>query len=420
MNLDEKIRKLTEDIFDHPELGYEEWHTRTVVCDFLHEVCPELKITDFARTGFLLSLPHAAAKPYRLCFVAELDAVYQPGHFHCDPVTGAAHVCGHYTQVGIALALLVRLLGNRLYEKLKFGVDFVFVPAEEFLDLAHRQELKDRGEIEYFGGKAQAIKEGVFEPYDFCVCTHAMGGDYPEFSTEINADLDGFLFKYFTFKGQAAHAGFAPWLGKNALSMANLFQTALAYLRQQLDDSKLVRFNPVLLDGNFGINIIADRAKIGTDLRTNDVDYMIQVAKQLDQAAQGAATALGGAVEIETQMGYLPFVQDRYLSTFVKKAFAKQDKIKKLYENRPSAAAGDIGDLSFIMPAIQIGYSGFTGRIHGTDFIHTDLTAILTTFPDFLVRVLMEMSDGIEVAHFYRRSFIEYKKTIERFGVEHD
>jgi hypothetical protein len=40
---------------------------------------------------------------------------------------------------------------------------------------------------------------------------------------------------------------------------------------------------------------------------------MPEVARKLDRAAQGSAYALEGEVTIETELGYLPFVQDRYL-----------------------------------------------------------------------------------------------------------
>jgi hypothetical protein len=62
--------------------------------------------------------------------------------------------------------------------------------------------------------------------------------------------------------------------------------------------------------------------------------------------------------------------------------------MEDIYNNNAISAAGDIGDLSFMMPCIQIGYSGFTGTIHGDDFIDIDPEFIYETFPRFLAQVL--------------------------------
>ncbi len=40
----------------------------------------------------------------------------------------------------------------------------------------------------------------------------------------------------------------------------------------------------------------------------------------------------------------------------------------KILKDCHSFASGDIGDLSYLLPTVQIGVSGFVGRIHGNDF----------------------------------------------------
>jgi metal-dependent amidase/aminoacylase/carboxypeptidase family protein len=133
----------------------------------------------------------------------------------------------------------------------------------------------------------------------------------------------------------------------------------------------------------------------------------------MDHAAEGCAQALEGSVKIETEIGYLPFVQDRTLSTFVEKAFAKFDAIPDIITDRGSiAAAGDIGDLSFMMPCIQIGYGGFAGTIHGDDFQLTDPRFLFEIFPEFLAKVFEEMSGHLEGKLGARRTYKEYKELI--------
>ncbi|MDU5950707.1 MAG: carboxypeptidase, partial [Paenibacillus macerans] len=128
--------------------------------------------------------------------------------------------------------------------------------------------------------------------------------------------------------------------------------------------------------------------------------------------AKGSALALQGEVAIETQMGYLPFVQDRYLSEFVLEAFRETGEISDCLNNNAISAAGDIGDLSFMIPCIQIGYSGFTGTIHGDDFKDIDPEFIYAVFPEFLTRVFERMNGRIDPSKLYRRSFADYEKLL--------
>ncbi|MDO5028746.1 MAG: carboxypeptidase [Bacillota bacterium] len=411
----EEIKDLAVEIFENPELGFEEWKTRDLIRDYVKENFPAVVFKDFARTGFSFSLPDRD-KDLKMCFLAELDAIYLPNHLCADKESGAAHACGHNTQVAIALALFRRLMEDDFYKSLDFNVDFIFVPAEEYVDLDHRKKLRQEGEIFYFGGKPEAMRLGVFDDYDFCICTHVMGGHYPEPSIEFLSDLSGFFYKFFHFKGKSAHAGFDPWQGINASSMAITFQNVLGLLRQQIDDSKMFRMNPVYVNEKMGFNTIPDNVSIGTDIRANDIDYLIEISQRLDHAAQGSAYAFQGQVEIHTEQGYLPFIHDRYLSQFGLDYAKDFPRIKKCYRDRPISAAGDIGDLAFMMPCVQVGYSGYKGNAHGVDFIHEDLDFVLSTFPDFLKGYLAHMSGKIDKEKLYRRTYKEYCQAIKALG----
>ncbi|MGG4094428.1 M20/M25/M40 family metallo-hydrolase [Paenibacillus lautus] len=406
----EGIADVARTIFDNPELGYKEFKTNKTVSDFLKKVNPDIELQSFSTTGLRTTL--GSGKPMNIAFIAELDAVYAPTHWRSDKATGAAHNCGHYTQVAIALALYKHYFESKAYEALDYRITFIFIPAEEYLDLAFRDELLASGKISYYGGKPEAMKLGVFDDIDIGLCVHAMGGEFAERTIEINCDLAGFLYKHYTFTGKATHAGFDPFSAKNAYSMSTLFNVALGLSRQQMKDSEKVRMNPIVLESDMSTNVIPNRITVGSDLRTQSVDYMKEAASKMDDAAKGSALALQGEVEIKTQMGYLPFVQDRYLSEFVLEAFQDNEEIAKVWNNNAISAAGDIGDLAFMMPCIQIGYSGFTGTIHGDDFKDIDPEFIYEVFPRFLTQVLERMSGRIDRSKLYRRTFAEYEQLL--------
>jgi amidohydrolase len=407
----EEIKKLGESIYENPELGYKEEHTKQAVIDYLKKYNPECTIQKFSTTGLRTTL--GEGKPIHIAFLAELDAVYAPSHFRADSETGAAHNCGHYTQVAIALALYRQLVESKAYEQFDYTISFIFVPAEEYLDLAFRDELIQKGVISHYGGKPEAMKLGVFDDIDVSICVHAMGGEFSKRTIEIDCDLAGFLYKRYTFKGKSTHAGFDPFSSVNAYNMSTLFHTAISLGRQQLDEKEKVRLNPIVMESDMSTNVIPNQIKVGTDLRTLSTPYMQTVAKRLDAAAQGSALALQGEVEIDTQMGYLPFQQDRYLSSFVKAAYEEEEQIEDIWEDNSISAAGDIGDLSYMMPCIQIGYSGFTGTIHGDDFIDVDPEYIYDIFPKFLFQVLDKLNGKIDRSKLYKRSYEEYVQLIQ-------
>lgn len=413
-----EIYEIAEDIYLHPELGYKEFRTSGIIENFILKYAPEIKIHKFSRTGLKISLPKNKKNLLNMVFIAELDAVYTPAHFHADKNTGAAHNCGHYSQVAIALSLFKELFLTREYENLDYNISFVFVPAEEFLDLEYRENLREKGEIKYFGGKPEAMRLGIFDEFDFGIAIHSMGGKYDKRTIEINSDLAGFIYKNYTFIGKAAHAGFAPQEGINAYSMSTVFNTALGLLRQHFNEREMVRLNPVILNHKMGVNVIPQEVKIGCDFRAQSVEYILEGIKKLDNAAKGSALSMSGKVKTETCMGYLPFKQDRYLSRFVEEEYRNFALIENIITERAISAAGDIGDLSYMFPCIQIGYSGFKGTIHGTDFIHDDTEYIFSIFPEFIFKVLKNMSGKIDKNRLYKKSYKEYEKIILKLGGE--
>lgn len=407
----DEIKEIAETIFNNPELGYKEQKTKKTVVDFLKSVNPEIELEEFSTTGLKTSL--GEGKELKVAFIAELDAVYAPTHRNADSETGAAHNCGHYTQVAIALSLYKYLFQSKMFESFDYQLVFVFVPAEEYLDLTYRDKLLKDGVISYYGGKPEAMKLGVFDDIDCAICVHAIGGEFEKRTIDINTALAGFLYKYYEFTGKATHAGFDPFSSKNAYSMSTLFNVAIGLARQQFKDSEMVRVNPIVMDSDMSTNVIPNRIVVGTDLRAQSVEYIKEATKRMDDAAKGSAMALQGEVNITTKMGYLPFKQHRYLSEFVRETFQENDRIDVLLDNNAISAGGDIGDLSFMIPCIQIGHSGFTGTIHGDDFIDVDPEFLFEIFPEFLSEVLVKLSGRIDKSKLYKRSFSEYEKLIQ-------
>jgi amidohydrolase len=405
---------LVDDLWAHPELGYQETYTASRVTEFLAAHAPGVEITAFARTGLKLRLGPGHHRAVAL--VAELDALIVPAHPAADPTTGAVHACGHHTQVGIACAVVAEL-ADKPWD-LPYDLVVIFVPAEEYIDLDTRRALRDAGEIAWFGGKPEAMRLGIFDDVDVAILTHTMGGGYPTPTVELDCDLAGFAYKHVTFHGRAAHAGFVPFAGINAASMAVLYQTAIGLGRQQLREDVLARLNPVLTSEPMTTNVIPDTARVSTDVRTVDLPYMAELSAKLDAMAEGAAHALGGSAAIDTEVGYLPFRQHRPLSEPFREAFRiGVPGIEALLDDRGgSAAAGDVGDLSVMLPCIQVGYSGLEGTVHGADLHLSDPVTVLDAVPRFILEGLRRLGPVLVEVASYRRSYDDYEAEITRLG----
>ncbi|MBI1721756.1 amidohydrolase [Lactobacillus crispatus] len=413
-----ELREIAGYLLHNPELGYKEYKTSKKVLAEIAKISTNIKIEHYCKTGLKVMFDNHC--PKTIGIIAELDSLYQPGHKDADPETGAAQACGHYTQVTTALALINELMKNDRLNEFGTNLAFIFTPAEEFVDLNWRKKHKLAGDFTYFGGKQEAIKLGVFDDIDYCVSVHAIGEDFERRTIEINCDLAGFNFQYFDFFGKASHAAFAPEEGVNAQSIATLFTTALAFKRQQLKNPNQIRFNPVMIgDNTESINVIPDHVSMGTDIRYFDVEYAQQLMKQFNQAAEGCSLALGGNFKSETQVGYLPLRSNRDMNALVKNVFLRNDKISELIENRGyTMAAGDIGDVSYLMPTIQIGYGGWNGTIHGSDFKLVDPVFVLDIFPEFIFNSILEISNNLNKIRTYRRTNQEYLEQLNKMGAE--
>ena len=104
-----------------------------------------------------------------ICIIGEMDAVKCFRHPYADSDTGAAHACGHNAQIASMLGVAIGIVKSGVMEKLGGKVTFFAVPAEEFVELDRKEQLKNEGKIEYFGGKQELIRLGEFDGIDMAI-----------------------------------------------------------------------------------------------------------------------------------------------------------------------------------------------------------------------------------------------------------
>ena len=142
-----------------------------------------------------------------------------PDHPEADPETRMVHACAHTSQLSWLIGAGFGL--KDMLDSLSGDVVLFAVPAEEYLNLGFRQQLKDEGKIKYFGGKQELIRVGAFDDFDIALMCHGYSED-PEKIMFIPPCSYGVVGKSAKFLEKTAHAGFAPNKGINALNAFNL------------------------------------------------------------------------------------------------------------------------------------------------------------------------------------------------------
>jgi amidohydrolase len=413
-----ELIELGTQLFNNPELGFKEHKTKQIMWDKLSQI-PTLKLVDnLAITGFSAEL-HNPDATHTIALIAEMDAVYQPQHF-CAASDGASHCCGHDSQMVIMYAVIKVLAESGI--KLPFNLRLIFTPAEEFLDLDYRLQLQKSGVIKYLSGKQELLSRGVFNDVDLVISCHSLGGN-PKFDFDLATNLVGFIIKRAKFIGKSAHAGAAPEQGINALNAASLALSAIAYSRETFPNQDYIRVSPIIKPNNWAASVIPESAEVEMYIRAANIAAIENTTAKVDNCLRGAALAVGCQLEINNLMGYFPLLQHPELTALAIENASKLTQESRIDKNSSIvAASGDVGDLSLLMPTIQIGYGGYRGTIHGVDFKVSEPQQIYQTTAKLVLGMLHDlMQDGAALVskitdEFEPISLDEYHNIIRRLS----
>ena len=304
----EDIRAIGMSIAEEPELGYKEVKTSAKV----QEAFDRLGIayeTGFGVTGVKARLAGAGHRR-TVALLGELDAIVCREHPMSDPVTGAAHCCGHNVQIAnlVAVAMAVKDVDAMKY----LGGDLVLfaVPAEEYVEIEYRNKLREEKKIEFLGGKAQIIAEGGFDDVDMALQMHVDPATHPEGNFQVGNTSNGFIGKLITYRGKAAHAAGAPDKGVNALNACMMGVMGVNAIRETFREDDCVRFHPIINSGGDLVNVIPDYVKMESYVRASNLPAMKDVNARINRALQAGAMALGAECDIHDLAGYLPMKPD--------------------------------------------------------------------------------------------------------------
>ena len=348
-------------IWAHPETGYKEVATSAYLAEQFEKLGYKLTFAD-GITGCYTVVDTGRPGP-EILVLGEMDAIICPEHKDADPKTGAVHACGHNAQCAALVGVAAALKNPQILEKLCGRIRLCAVPAEEYLDIAYRMQLKAQGAIKYYVGKSEFLSRGMFDGVDMALMVHTSS------ACRITTGSVGCLAKEITYKGEAAHAGSEPWKGKNALYAATCGIHAANALRETFKEADLIRFHPIITHGGDMVNAIPERVTMEAYIRGKTYDAILSANQKINQALCGAALSLGVNVEIKDIPGYAPHINDGGLTKIAEETF------KALFPERALLLTGeyttgstDLGDLSCVMPVVHPYMGGAKGKAHGNDY----------------------------------------------------
>ena len=396
INAVEKHRQLILDaerhIWQNPETGYKEFKTSKYMAEAFERLGYKLNYAE-GITGFTTVIDTGREGP-EVLVLGELDSVICPNHPECDPETGAVHACGHNAQCAALLGIAAALTEPGVLDGLSGRIRLCAVPAEELLEIEYRKGLREQGVIKYFGGKGEFLYRGYFDGVDLAFMVHT-AGQYCVLSGSV-----GCLAKQIVYKGKAAHAGGAPWMGNNALYAANCGINAVNAIRETFKDSDTIRFHPIITHGGSMVNAIPETAKMESYVRGKTFKAIESANKRVNRALIGAALSLGTNVEIVDMPGYAPHVNDRNMMDLCRDAAAVvMPELDFPVSDRFTTGSTDMGDLSCVMPVVHPYAGGKTGTDHGADYYITDPEAACVTNAKWqMVMLAMLLENGAERA----------------------
>lgn len=377
--------------YSTPETGFNEVRTSRYVQEQLQSLGFSVE-TGIAITGMKAVLRGAQPGP-TVAVIAELDALRVPTHPGADEETGAAHACGHHAQIGSMLGVATALSNPEFQKSLAGNIAFIITPAEEFIDIESRLELKNSGQIEFLSGKQEMIRLGTFDDVDMAMMVHTSAGN-GDAGLSVGGTSNAHMSHQVRYIGRSSHAGGAPDQGVNALQAAMLANTAINTQRETFRESDVVRVHGIISEGGTSVNAVPGEVLYEGRVRAKSPEAINAISERVGRCYRAGALAMGASVEVKEVAGYHALQQDSTLQ----KLFASnaelilgRDSISVVPDYQTHGGSTDMGDLSTIMPVIHPYANSASGTGHGHDYIIEDYDRAVVAPAKVMTATVLEL-----------------------------
>ena len=365
----DELTAIAKTILKNPEPGFRELKTARLVAEQFGALGMQPR-SGLAVTGVRADASGTSAGP-TLAILGELDSLIVSDHPHADPGTGAAHACGHHCQIAMMLGAATALTNHDVLDNLAGRIAFMAVPAEEYIEIEYRDDLRRAGKIEFLGGKPELVKLGEFDDVHLAMMLHTTSNPAEKLMCISNTN-NGTVAKRIQFIGRASHAGGAPHLGINALNAAMMAMTAINFNRETFRDEDSIRVHPIITKGGEAVSAVPADVRMETFVRGRTVEALMDANAKVDRALKAGAMAVGAQVKIQTIPGYMPLQQNKAMAEIFRANAAELVGEENVGYVDHRGGSTDMGDISRLMPVIHPYVGGATGLGHGATYVVED------------------------------------------------
>lgn len=313
--IQDELVALSLRIHASPELSLEERHASGWIAELVEKIAKVPVERPFGSMETALRARIGSGGGPRVALLAEYDALPEIGH-----------ACGHNLIAGAAVGAFLALARHAG----SFGgtVELVGTPAEEA-----------------GGGKIRLLEAGAFEGVDAAMMFHPFDRDVLAHPALTSQRL------LFTFRGAPAHAAFAPWDGRSALTAC--LDTFRLVDSQRIGFRDGIRVHGIVTDGGQAANIVVERAQCEFSIRAPSTREIEPVVATVERCARAAALASDVAVEVEREVGYREMRNNLTLARRFGAALEALGRKPRETDASIGAASTDMGDVSLSVPAIH-------------------------------------------------------------------
>jgi amidohydrolase len=333
--LQEQMTAWRRDIHAHPELGFEEHRTASVVASKLEEFGIEVH-RGVGRTG-VVGVLRAGSSGRRLGLRADMDAlpIAEANTFaHRSTQAGRMHACGHDGHTTMLLGAAKYLAETRNFDG---TVHFIFQPAEEGI-----------------GGAKAMVDDGLFRrfPCDAIFGMHNRPGlPLGAFAVRAGPMMAGGAFFDIDIEGRGSH-GARPEAGVDTLLVAAHVTTALqSIVARNVRPVDTAVLSVTQIHGGDAYNVIPQSARLSGTVRAFSNEVMALIGRNMARVAEGVAAGFGARAKTDYRPIFAPLVNDAQEADYAAAICAEIVGPDKVRRDPPLIMASE--DFSFMLNEVR-------------------------------------------------------------------
>jgi len=296
-----ELTAIRRDIHSHPELGFEEERTSTIVAQKLKEWGCEVT-TGIGKTGVVGTI-RVGNNPRAIGLRADMDALPMDElntFDHRSQHKGRMHACGHDGHTAMLLGAAKYLAATRNFDG---TVHLIFQPAEEGR-----------------GGAEAMVKDGLFQKFP-CEIIFGMHNrpklDVGKFAIRSGPQMAGGGLFDIHITGKGAH-GARPETGIDPVIIATQIISALqSVVSRNVAPLDSAVISVTQMHSGDAYNVIPQEAVLRGTIRAFRKETMALIKERIETISSGIAATLGGSARADVRIAFPPLVNDKDAVKFI-------------------------------------------------------------------------------------------------------